>query len=99
MSAISLIVEFSVKPEFHEEFLGVMRAHAAESRKEAGCVQFKIITASAKMDGRVFLYEEWRDQEALDWHLKNSKLNETRKQYDAWIFGRHIIHGYLENAE
>ena len=89
---IALIVEFSVKPHHREDFLAVMGNHARESRKEEGCLQFKIINPSARMDDRVFLFEEWKDQAALDWHLKHSKLSETRKQYDSWIFGRQITH-------
>ncbi|NYT36479.1 putative quinol monooxygenase [Allopusillimonas soli] len=95
--SIALIVEFSVKPEHLDAFLSVMKTHAEASQQEPGCVQFKIIAASAAMDGRVFLFEEWRDQEALDWHLKHSKLNDTRKQYDPWIFNRHIVHGHVVN--
>ncbi|VTU22306.1 autoinducer-2 (AI-2) modifying protein LsrG [Variovorax sp. PBS-H4] len=93
---ISLIVEFSIKTHHREDFLAVMQNHARESRKEEGCLQFKIITPSAPMDDRVFLFEEWKDQAALDWHLKHSKLGETRKQYDAWIFNRHILHGAVQ---
>ncbi|AZG10930.1 antibiotic biosynthesis monooxygenase [Pigmentiphaga sp. H8] len=93
MQAISLIVEFSIKPEHREEFLAVMQTHAANSLKEEGCLQFKIVTPSAPMDDRVFLFEEWKDQAALDWHLAHSALNDTRKRYDTWIFNRHITHG------
>lgn len=93
MATISLIVEFSVKAAFRAPFLEVMQEHAAATRKEPGCVQFRIIAPSASMDDRVFLFEEWKDQAALDWHLKHSKLDEVRKRYDAWIFTRHIIHG------
>lgn len=97
MSTIALIVEFSVKPEYVDQFLSTMKTHAKASQEEPGCLQFKIVAVSAAMDGRVFLFEEWRDQAALDWHLEHSKLNDTRKQYDAWIFNRHIIHGHVVN--
>lgn len=92
MSTIALIVEFEVKPEHLDEFIAVMKTHAAASEAEEGCLQFKLVTASAPMDYRVFLFEEWKDQAALDWHLKHSKLNETRKRYANWIFTRHITH-------
>lgn len=92
MTAISLIVEFSVRPEHMQEFLGVMQQHAAASRAEPGCLQFKIVKPTAAMDYRVFLFEEWKDQAALDWHLAHSALNETRRKYAHWIFDRHITH-------
>jgi quinol monooxygenase YgiN len=98
MSTISLIVEFSVKAEFRTDFLAVMRGHAAATEQEAGCVQFKIVAPSAAMDDRIFLFEEWKDQAALDWHLEHSKLREVRKRYDSWIFGRHILHGTVVPA-
>ncbi len=92
MNAISLIVEFSVKAHHRLDFIAVMQKHASASREEPGCLQFKIVTPNGPMDDRVFLFEEWKDQAALDWHLKHSKLNEVRQQYDNWIFDRHIIH-------
>lgn len=93
MASISLIVEFSVKAAHRAEFLAVMQEHATATRREPGCLQFRIVTPSAPMDDRVFLFEEWKNQGALDWHLTHSALNEVRKRYDAWIFARHIIHG------
>ncbi len=97
--SIALIVEFEVKPEHLDAFINVMKAHAAASEAEEGCLQFKLMTSSAPMDYRVFLYEEWKDQAALDWHLKHSKLNDTRKQYEQWIFMRHITHTRVVGAD
>lgn len=62
-------VIYTFPAERAEEAAGVLRSLRDASRAEAGCIAFDV--ARSTDDPNTFvLYEEWRDQAALDFHYK-----------------------------
>ena len=60
------VVVYTVDADRSDEFARTVAELAAASRTEPGCMEFK---ASRAEDGRTFvLYEEWRDDAALEAH-------------------------------
>ena len=90
MAKIALIVEFNVKSEHREAFIAHIREHAAGTLdEEEGCVQFDVLLPNE--NGRVFLYEVYRDEAALKMHMGSERLATTRAGYEDWVEDR-VIH-------
>lgn len=91
MSKIALVVEFGVKPEHKDAFCTLMRSHAkAALDKEPGCLQFDVMV-SREDANRVFLYEIYADQKALDEHMASPQLAQTRGSYAHMIADRRVV--------
>ncbi|NKB57484.1 MAG: hypothetical protein GKS00_14255 [Alphaproteobacteria bacterium] len=89
MAKIALIVEFNVKAEHRVAFITLLREHAEGTvQEEEGCVQFDVLLPNE--NGRVFLYEVYRDEVALKAHMASERLANTRSSYDGWIDDRTI---------
>ncbi len=89
MSRIALVVEFHVKTERREDFIALMREHAKGTlEEEEGCLQFDVLLPNE--NGRVFLYEVYRDQAALEVHMGSARLARTRAAYEDMIESRTI---------
>lgn len=89
MAKIALIVEFQVKSDHRADFITLLRDHAAGTlADEEGCLQFDLLLPNE--NGRVFLYEVYRDEDALKEHMGSERLANTRKAYEDWIDDRAI---------
>ncbi len=89
MANIALIVEFNVKSEHRVAFITLLREHAAGTvADEDGCVQFDVLLPIE--NGHVFLYEVYRDEDALKIHMDSERLAKTRSAYQDWIEDRTI---------
>ena len=90
MSKIALVVEFDIKPEHRQAFEDVIRGHAQKTlESEEGCLQFEILIPRED-EGKVFLFECYRDAAAFETHGKSPILAETRETYKDMINGRRI---------
>lgn len=90
MTKIALIVEFHVKSEHRADFITLLRDHAAGTlADEEGCLQFDLLLPNE--NGRVFLYEVYRDEAALTAHMGSERLAATRSTYEDWVDDR-VIH-------
>ena len=90
MTKIALIVEFQVISEHRADFITLMREHAEVTlADEEGCLQFDILLPNE--NGRVFLYEVYRDEAALKQHMGSERLASTRSSYEGWYDDR-VIH-------
>ncbi|HEV8020166.1 MAG TPA: putative quinol monooxygenase [Candidatus Lustribacter sp.] len=67
-------VIYTVPADKVDEAIGVLRSLRDGSRGEAGCVCFDV-SQSVDDAGTFVLYEEWRDQDALDVHYKTVHFN------------------------
>lgn len=88
MAKVALVVNFNVKPDCMDDFLAIIRPHAAGTlAEEEGCVRFDVLTAA---DGapNVILYEVYADQAAYDLHRGSERLQRTRAAYQAMIQDR-----------
>jgi quinol monooxygenase YgiN len=100
MSKIALVVEFNLKPGKREDFLKVMRAHAAATLENVdGCLKFDVLvpremqydaTPHEPDTRRVFLYEMYRDDAALQAHITSPRVAKTRGAYAEFVESRKI---------
>jgi len=84
MSRLMIVVEFEVKPEHRNAFVELMKGHAQRSRAEDGCQQFDVLLAEED-HSRVLLVEAWRDQAALDVHMKLPAMARLRETFAPWV--------------
>ena len=90
-NAIALMVEFEVKPERRAEFLSLMLEHASMTLKaEPGCEQFDVLDPQDDSPS-VFLYERYRDEDALHEHMNSALLASTRGSYDDMITSKRVV--------
>ena len=86
MSRLMIVVEFEVKPEHRGAFVELMTHHARLSRAEDGCQQFDVLVPQND-PSRVLLVEAWRDQAALDVHMKLPAMARLRETFTPWVGG------------
>ena len=84
MSRIMIVVEFDAKPEHRSQFIDLMKGHAQRSRAEDGCQQFDVLLPQ-EAQNRVLLVEAWRDQAALDVHMKLPAMARLRTTFEPWV--------------
>jgi len=72
--SIRLVITFSAAPGKGAELAQAMKARCAAVVTEPGCEQFEAFQSVADPD-KVVLLEHWKDQAALDAHMK---VNATR---------------------
>ena len=90
MAKTAVVVEFEVKPDQMDDFLAVIREHAAKTMEtEEGCERFDVMLPK---DGspRVILCEVYRDDDAFDIHRKQPRLAEVQASYKDMITGRKL---------
>ena len=95
MPRIGIIVSFRLKPGSWEKFDAIIREHARRTREEEpGCERFEAfqpVTAEGALDkGRFMVCEVYRDQAALDAHIKNPRLAVVRKNYADLVESREL---------
>ena len=90
MSKIALVVEFQIKSGCLDDFLGIIREHAAGTlADEEGCLQFDVLLPT-EGGNRVLLYEAYRDDAAFEIHGNSERLAKTRSRYADMIEDRKI---------
>jgi quinol monooxygenase YgiN len=67
-------VIYTVPADKVEEAIRALRSLRDASRAEAGCITFDV-SRSVDDSSAFVLYEEWRDQAALDEHYKTDHFN------------------------
>ena len=79
-----LQVAFHIKPERLDDFLKAMLENSSSAvRDEPGCLLFDVIQ---DMDdpNRIYLYEVYRDQAALDYHRQAPHYLKWRDTVQEW---------------
>ena len=90
MSRICLVVDFRVKPGTKARFLEIIGEHAAQTlANEEGCLRFEVCDPLEGED-RVFLYEMYADEAALEVHKASPILARTRERYADVLESRDI---------
>ncbi len=79
---IILAVTLPIKPELREEAKAIALQMTAETHKEPGVLRY---TFHSPLDdpNTFFVYEEWKDQDALDYHNNSEHM----KVFQAAIAG------------
>ena len=90
MSRICLVVDFRVRPGTKARFLEIIVEHAAQTLvNEEGCLRFEVCDPLEGED-RVFLYEMYADEAALEAHKASPILARTRERYADLMESRDI---------
>ncbi len=89
---VSILVWFKFASEDREEVAGLLRALAAEARKEPGCVSFTPHQVQGDPD-TVLIYEQYRDEEALSAHRDSPHF----KKYAAGGLYQKMLERKLQN--
>lgn len=71
------------KPEYFAAAKDAILSILAETRQEAGCVQFDIHTDDEAI--QIFLYEQWRDEAALQHHYQQAYTQAVFDEYIEWL--------------
>ena len=74
---VAVLVTVEIKPEMEAEFLEIMHADAAESRKEQGCECFHLLKVAGDEESTYSFYEVYKNVEA-------QKVHKTLPHYLAW---------------
>ena len=88
MSKQAVVVTYRVKPGRIDELMPLLRAHIARTKaNEPGCLQFDVLVPTDGSD-RVFLYEVYADQAAIDAHMATAHMAQYREDTDPMIAER-----------
>jgi len=82
---IALIVTIDIKPERRKAFMEAMMGDARGANEdEPGCLRFDVIQDSANPN-RIYLYEVYRDEAALEAHRKAPHYLKWRETVKDWF--------------
>ena len=80
MPSLAIVATIEIAPGRRGELLPLLMAHRARCLKdEPGTVQFDVLLPQ-EGDTKVMIYEVYRDEAALDAHMKGSSLARLRKE-------------------
>ena len=90
MTKRALVVEFKIKTGQRDKFLEIIEDHAYGTLSdEEGCQRFKVCVPDDDENG-VWLFEQYRDEAALDIHKASPRLARNRERYADLIESRTI---------
>lgn len=88
MPAIALVVELEIAAGQKEAFIARALEHRDNVRRnEPGCQRFDVVT-SDEDDSKVFLYEVYVDEAALETHFNTAHMQEYREDTGPMIARR-----------
>ena len=88
MGKISLVVELKMNPGTRDAFVERVRQHGETCLdREPGCLQFDVLVPTDGSD-RVFLYEVYADQAAIDAHMATAHMAQYREDTEPMIAER-----------
>lgn len=71
------------KPEHYEQAKSAIKSILQDTRSESGCIQFDV--HSDLENTRIFLYEQWADEKALQDHYQQAYTKHVFKCYETWL--------------
>lgn len=90
-------VKISAKAGQADKLVQLLKEMAAEGRKEVGMLAYDPYRSVEDAD-TVFMYEVYRDQEALDGHHANAALEPFRERLMALLEGAPDVHTWEPTA-
>jgi quinol monooxygenase YgiN len=78
---LTIVARIKAKPGMEERMRQDLLSVIAPTREEAGCITFDLLID--KNDPSIFvLYENWKDQAALDAHFQQPYVKQVMKAYE-----------------
>lgn len=81
------------KIEFKETFIEHMKTLSELVRQEEGCITYELFV-DPYHPNRLFLFEEWKNQEALDKHLTQPHMLAHFEEAKPWFEGNVVMNTY-----
>ncbi len=79
MGKVAVVGDISAHPGAFAEYLELMRAHAAASREEPGCLRFDVLVP-LEGGGRLLVYELFEHRAALEAHRTSARMEAFREK-------------------
>ncbi|WP_127497582.1 putative quinol monooxygenase [Paenibacillus glycanilyticus] len=86
---ITIVAILKARPGTERQLRDELLKVAAPSRAEEGCVDY-ILHNSPEHPEQYVLYENWKDEDALQAHLASSHYQEYRRSTEAWLASREV---------
>ncbi len=67
MNELKIIATILIKDEFRNELMEVFKTVVDATRREPGCISYKL-NQDVKDSNKYIILEEWKDQQAIDSH-------------------------------
>jgi quinol monooxygenase YgiN len=91
-AVIALIIEFTVRPGCRSAFMAKLRADAAQTLRDDGCLRMEVIEVPDDPDC-IVLSELWRDQAAIEAH--KAKPGHSHAWQEPLIAHKRVVKGRL----
>jgi autoinducer 2-degrading protein len=89
---LSLLVTIKIKPGYRDAFVESLLEDARGSvNDEPGCLRFDVLQDSADPN-RIFLYEVYKDEQALEAHRQAPHFQKWRETVKDWFDGEPHLH-------
>lgn len=79
-----ITVFFSAKPERRTEVIQLCKSMINPSRNEPGCISYNFYQDLSD-ENKFFFFEEWKDQQAIDAHVKTNHYKEFVPKFETMI--------------
>lgn len=80
---LNVIARIKPKPAHLDDARGAIRDILDTTRAEPGCIEFRL--SEDTEEGFLYLYEEWRDPDALAAHYAQPYTRRVFEAYEAWL--------------
>jgi len=84
MNELKIVAAIVIKDQFRDELMEVFKTVVNETRKEPGCISYKLHQDTKNSDKYIIL-EEWKDQNAIDLHNASAHFQSFAKAIDGKI--------------
>ncbi len=87
MPDLTLFATIHPKPEFFKQALEALNRIVEPTLQESGCKTFTVHTTKNADESprKIYLFEVWRDEEALDFHYQQAYSQNVFEQYKLWL--------------
>ena len=89
-----VVARLDIKPEVVDQFLQSAQKIVEETRKEDGCITYVLYKSCFSPENEFFFYEEYKNQEALDYHNGSNHLKEFFANITPLLNGSPIVEEY-----
>ena len=89
-----VVARLDIKPDAVDQFIQSAQKIVNETRKEKGCVTYMLYKSSFSPENEFIFYEEYTDQDALDYHNGSEHLSEFFAKITPMLDGAPIVETY-----
>ena len=87
----TVIARLAIKKEAVNDFIQFAQKIVNETRKEKGCITYRLYKDCIGQESEFVFYEEYKDQAALDFHNKSEHLKQFFSSIGTLLAGKPIV--------